>query len=91
MLNGSVLQVSHAHPGHPPPPGAPAAVKFMVTQSLGTLNRSAHEAIISRGISHPSLIQTFFCGVALLEEEDFRWVDGWDGWLGGLGRCTVLA
>lgn len=51
--------------------GAPAAAKFVVTEAADNLTRSAHEAVLSRAIAHPNLVQTFFAGLVFLAHDDF--------------------
>lgn len=51
--------------------GAPVAVKFMCTNSLDLSSATAREAVLSKLLSHPNVVQTFASKVAKLDENFF--------------------
>ncbi|GIL73264.1 hypothetical protein Vretimale_4866 [Volvox reticuliferus] len=52
--------------------GANVAVKFTVADYMDFAGASAHEAVLSKMLSHPNVVQTFASRVALLDEEFLR-------------------
>ncbi|KAG2500059.1 hypothetical protein HYH03_002336 [Edaphochlamys debaryana] len=52
--------------------GANVAVKFTVADYMDFAGASAHEAVLSKMLSHPNVVQTFASRVALLDEDFLR-------------------
>ncbi|KXZ56531.1 hypothetical protein GPECTOR_1g477 [Gonium pectorale] len=52
--------------------GANVAVKFTVADYMDFAGASAHEATLSKMLSHPNVVQTFASRVALLDEDFLR-------------------
>ncbi|GFR41123.1 hypothetical protein Agub_g1768, partial [Astrephomene gubernaculifera] len=52
--------------------GANVAVKFTVADYMDFAGASAHEAVLSKMLSHPNVVQTFASRVSLLDEEFLR-------------------
>jgi len=46
--------------------GAPVAVKYMLSTDRQQLHISATEAVLSKALSHPNVVQTFACNVTLV-------------------------
>lgn len=58
--------------------GAPVAIKFMKSENMNMNTATAREALLSKVLSHPNVVQTFFTKVGRLDEEFFT--------LGSYGR-----
>lgn len=59
--------------------GAPVAVKFMCTNSLDLTSATAREAVLSKLLSHPNVVQTFASKVAKLDDNFFTAIANFRG------------